>query len=65
VGGSFPEHEAPIGSCIDLDDIALGVPALQQRQRDLVGQQDYLVLRERDVRAVASKHTESNTGLYL
>jgi chaperonin GroES len=30
-----------------------------------IRQEDYLVLRERDIHAVASKHTESNTGLYL
>ncbi|HEY2668075.1 MAG TPA: co-chaperone GroES [Actinomycetota bacterium] len=30
-----------------------------------IRQADYLVLRERDVHAVASKHAESNTGLYL
>ena len=30
-----------------------------------IRQEDYLVLRERDVHAVASERTESNTGLYL
>ena len=30
-----------------------------------IRQEDYLVLRERDVHAVASKRTEGNTGLYL
>jgi chaperonin GroES len=30
-----------------------------------IRQEDYLVLRERDIHAVASNHTESNTGLYL
>src|SRR5205807_10210642 len=30
-----------------------------------IRQEDYLVLRERDIHAVASKRTESNTGLYL
>jgi hypothetical protein len=27
--------------------------------------QQYLILRERDIHAVASEQTESNTGLYL
>jgi chaperonin GroES len=30
-----------------------------------IRQEDYLVLRERDIHAVASQRTESNTGLYL
>ena len=30
-----------------------------------IRQEDYLVLRERDIHAVASERTESNTGLYL
>ena len=30
-----------------------------------IRQQDFLVLRERDIHAVASDRTESNTGLYL
>jgi chaperonin GroES len=27
--------------------------------------EDYLLLRERDIHAVAAKRVESNTGLYL
>jgi chaperonin GroES len=30
-----------------------------------IRQEDYLVVRERDIHAVASERTESNTGLYL
>ena len=30
-----------------------------------IRQEDYLVLRERDIHAVASERAESNTGLYL
>lgn len=30
-----------------------------------IRQEDFLVLRERDVHAIASDRTESNTGLYL
>jgi len=30
-----------------------------------IRQQDFLVVRERDIHAVASDRTESNTGLYL
>jgi chaperonin GroES len=48
---------------IELGDRVLFSP--EDRYEVEVGGQDYLILRERDIHAVASQRIESSTGLYL
>jgi chaperonin GroES len=48
---------------VDVGDRVLFSP--EDRYEVEVGGDDYLVLRERDIHAVAASHIEGSTGLYL
>jgi chaperonin GroES len=48
---------------VDVGDQVLFSP--EDRHEVEVGGEDYIVLRERDVHAVAASHVEGSTGLYL
>jgi len=48
---------------VDVGDRVLFSP--DDRYEVEVGGEDYIVLRERDVHAVAASHVQSSTGLYL
>jgi chaperonin GroES len=48
---------------VELEDRVLFSP--DDRHEVEISGEDYLLLRERDIHAVAAKRIESNTGLYL
>jgi chaperonin GroES len=48
---------------VELEDRVLFSP--EDRQEVEISGEDYLLLRERDIHAVAAKRIEANTGLYL